>query len=375
MKQVFLLLLDAKVLNCSPLCCSSGAAMAEAGAHLTSTAVNEQPSIFEVLAQESLMEAVRPALRHAIKVGTTQPMWKAVSRGGMHTCHLSMQHRENLGAFVLVQKMFQLMGTLKNHHIKMRSQRGLKRHWDHSLINHAALSCALQIYFNLSTGDLLRFWQSPTHPVLASCGDALMSSTFYWTSSSRTTSCLTAAPPSLRTSMAWRESREGEDSLFIWGCTGSHTGALFFFSAWCRTFGPSWRRRWPGRGTRRTSLSGWHRPGDRGCTGQQWQLTPTSAPPGRPGSSSSSCSLSLESPGPIIPCCGWPGSDWHDLTLKISETWSWRPAEVATQLRGGTSQFKHILLFSVMGVGVRVVTCTLLWVSQAALHLPITYFS
>ncbi|XP_076607780.1 peroxisome assembly protein 12 [Chaetodon auriga] len=42
--------------------------MAEAGAHLTSTAANEQPSIFEVLAQESLMEAVRPALRHAIKV-------------------------------------------------------------------------------------------------------------------------------------------------------------------------------------------------------------------------------------------------------------------------------------------------------------------
>ncbi|KAM4716645.1 peroxisome assembly protein 12 [Anableps anableps] len=42
--------------------------MAEAGAHLTSTAVDEQPSIFEVLAQESLMEAVRPALRHAVKV-------------------------------------------------------------------------------------------------------------------------------------------------------------------------------------------------------------------------------------------------------------------------------------------------------------------
>ncbi|XP_070779397.1 peroxisome assembly protein 12 [Enoplosus armatus] len=42
--------------------------MAEAGAHLTSTAANEQPSIFEVLAQESLMEAVRPALRHAVKV-------------------------------------------------------------------------------------------------------------------------------------------------------------------------------------------------------------------------------------------------------------------------------------------------------------------
>ncbi|KAM9346125.1 peroxisome assembly protein 12 [Symphorus nematophorus] len=42
--------------------------MAEAGAHLTSSAANEQPSIFEVLAQESLMEAVRPALRHAVKV-------------------------------------------------------------------------------------------------------------------------------------------------------------------------------------------------------------------------------------------------------------------------------------------------------------------
>lgn len=42
--------------------------MAEAGAHLTSTAALEQPSIFEVLAQESLMEAVKPALKHAIKV-------------------------------------------------------------------------------------------------------------------------------------------------------------------------------------------------------------------------------------------------------------------------------------------------------------------
>lgn len=47
------------------------AAMAEAGAHLTSKAVNEQPSVFEVLAQESLMEAVKPALRHAIKVSAT----------------------------------------------------------------------------------------------------------------------------------------------------------------------------------------------------------------------------------------------------------------------------------------------------------------
>lgn len=50
------------------MCCGSAAVMAEAGAHLTSTSSEEQPSIFEVLAQESLMEAVRPALRHAVKV-------------------------------------------------------------------------------------------------------------------------------------------------------------------------------------------------------------------------------------------------------------------------------------------------------------------
>ncbi|XP_049599905.1 peroxisome assembly protein 12 [Syngnathus scovelli] len=42
--------------------------MAEAGAHLTSSTARDQPSIFEVLAQESLMEAVKPALRHAVKV-------------------------------------------------------------------------------------------------------------------------------------------------------------------------------------------------------------------------------------------------------------------------------------------------------------------
>ncbi|XP_077474827.1 peroxisome assembly protein 12 [Stigmatopora argus] len=42
--------------------------MAEAGAHLTSGTASEQPSIFELLAQESLMEAVKPALRHAVKV-------------------------------------------------------------------------------------------------------------------------------------------------------------------------------------------------------------------------------------------------------------------------------------------------------------------
>ncbi|XP_029913856.1 peroxisome assembly protein 12, partial [Myripristis murdjan] len=41
--------------------------MAEAGAHLTATA-DQRPSIFELLAQEALMEAVRPALQHAAKV-------------------------------------------------------------------------------------------------------------------------------------------------------------------------------------------------------------------------------------------------------------------------------------------------------------------
>ncbi|MBN3309024.1 PEX12 protein, partial [Amia calva] len=44
--------------------------MAERGAHLTTGALerDERPSIFEVLAQDSLMAAVRPALHHAVKV-------------------------------------------------------------------------------------------------------------------------------------------------------------------------------------------------------------------------------------------------------------------------------------------------------------------
>ncbi|XP_056144579.1 peroxisome assembly protein 12 [Lampris incognitus] len=42
--------------------------MAQAGAHFITAAVDDRPSIFEVLAQESLMEAVKPALRHAAKV-------------------------------------------------------------------------------------------------------------------------------------------------------------------------------------------------------------------------------------------------------------------------------------------------------------------
>ncbi|XP_036378878.1 peroxisome assembly protein 12 [Megalops cyprinoides] len=42
--------------------------MAERGAHLTTAPADDRPSIFEVLAQDSLMGAVRPALQHAVKV-------------------------------------------------------------------------------------------------------------------------------------------------------------------------------------------------------------------------------------------------------------------------------------------------------------------
>ncbi|KAJ8266536.1 hypothetical protein GJAV_G00131560 [Gymnothorax javanicus] len=42
--------------------------MAERGAHLTTAATEDVPSIFEVLAQDTLMSAVRPALQHAVKV-------------------------------------------------------------------------------------------------------------------------------------------------------------------------------------------------------------------------------------------------------------------------------------------------------------------
>ncbi|XP_078662556.1 peroxisome assembly protein 12-like isoform X2 [Branchiostoma floridae x Branchiostoma belcheri] len=44
--------------------------MAEFGAHLTAAGAegDEKPSIFEVLAQESLMTAVRPAVKHASKI-------------------------------------------------------------------------------------------------------------------------------------------------------------------------------------------------------------------------------------------------------------------------------------------------------------------
>ncbi|KAE8624835.1 hypothetical protein XENTR_v10006061 [Xenopus tropicalis] len=43
--------------------------MAERGAHITTTSLSDdRPSIFEVVAQESLMAAVRPALHHIVKV-------------------------------------------------------------------------------------------------------------------------------------------------------------------------------------------------------------------------------------------------------------------------------------------------------------------
>uniref|UniRef100_A0A8C1MYR6 Peroxisome assembly protein 12 n=1 Tax=Cyprinus carpio TaxID=7962 RepID=A0A8C1MYR6_CYPCA len=46
--------------------------MAERGAHLTSAApAEDRPSIFEVLAQDSLMSAVKPTLLHAVKILAT----------------------------------------------------------------------------------------------------------------------------------------------------------------------------------------------------------------------------------------------------------------------------------------------------------------
>ncbi|KAM5179609.1 peroxisome assembly protein 12 isoform 1-T5 [Mantella aurantiaca] len=42
--------------------------MAERGAHITTSAADDRPTIFEVVAQESLMAAVRPALQHVVKV-------------------------------------------------------------------------------------------------------------------------------------------------------------------------------------------------------------------------------------------------------------------------------------------------------------------
>ena len=43
--------------------------MAEFGAHLTSTSSeSNQPSIFEVIAQEGLVTALKPALNHILKV-------------------------------------------------------------------------------------------------------------------------------------------------------------------------------------------------------------------------------------------------------------------------------------------------------------------
>ena len=42
--------------------------MAEHGAHLTSAQLADEPTIFEVLAQDSLMLIIRPAVKHAVRV-------------------------------------------------------------------------------------------------------------------------------------------------------------------------------------------------------------------------------------------------------------------------------------------------------------------
>ena len=42
--------------------------MAEHGAHLTSAQSADEPTIFEVLAQDSLMLIIRPAVKHAVRV-------------------------------------------------------------------------------------------------------------------------------------------------------------------------------------------------------------------------------------------------------------------------------------------------------------------
>lgn len=58
-----------------PLAAGRGAAgaMAELGAHLTApSAGDDRPSIFEAVAQDSLMAAVKPALQHLVKVRARQ---------------------------------------------------------------------------------------------------------------------------------------------------------------------------------------------------------------------------------------------------------------------------------------------------------------
>ncbi|KAL4660559.1 peroxisome assembly protein 12 [Arapaima gigas] len=74
--------------------------MAERGAHLTTAAaqVEDRPSIFEVLAQDSLMSALRPALQHAVKVVLAEsnpsccgPLWRWFDE--IYTVlHLLLQH-------------------------------------------------------------------------------------------------------------------------------------------------------------------------------------------------------------------------------------------------------------------------------------------
>lgn len=66
--------------------------MAEHGAHITTASVvDDQPSIFEVVAQDSLMTAVRPALQHVVKVRYefSERFWR----------QLGINQTNNLGLF------------------------------------------------------------------------------------------------------------------------------------------------------------------------------------------------------------------------------------------------------------------------------------
>lgn len=56
--------------------------MAEVGAHLTAaSAGDDRPSIFEAVAQDSLMAALKPALQHLVKVRARRA-WGEGRRGG-----------------------------------------------------------------------------------------------------------------------------------------------------------------------------------------------------------------------------------------------------------------------------------------------------
>lgn len=60
--------------------------MAEVGAHLTAApAGGDRPSVFEAVAQDSLMAAVKPALQHLVKVRARRAAGEG--RGGRPACN------------------------------------------------------------------------------------------------------------------------------------------------------------------------------------------------------------------------------------------------------------------------------------------------